>query len=276
METKDWSGGAHGELWDKMEAELEEVRQKEGEECYSAMMRVVKRVIREMRVERGLSFTDGAEEVAFFRDVWPRFYGRLFYYFLLSRFERDRVGLSSENAERLIRQEEREITRFFVRHREWWYQYRHEPDIIASQFTTGYSELLTLDPWMELFDLDWVTAGSYRAAWGIAYEEYQIFLGLERERLAGAGIIGPRWEWKESKTAAVELLKAQVEIGSIYIDGKPATFVQLRADFEGRYGVKLDTADKLLYATDTRKIEDMPYLGKLMRGFMGRKERLGK
>jgi hypothetical protein len=276
METKDWSEETHRKLWEKMEAELEEVRQKEGEECYSAMMRVVKRVIREMRVEKGLSFTEEREEVVFFREVWPRFYGRLFYYFLLTRFERDRVGLSSENAERLIRQEEREITLFFIRHREWWYQYRYEPDIIASQFTTGYSELSTLDPWMELFDLDWVTAGSYRAAWGIAYEGYQVYLQEKREQLAAAGSVSIRWEWKESKTAAVELLKAQVEVGSIYIDGKPATFVQLRSDFEARYVVKLDTADKLLYATDTRKIEDTPYLGKLVRGFMGRKKRLGK
>ena len=129
---------------------------------------------------------------------------------------------------------------------------------------------------MEVFDQDWVTVGSYRAAWGLAYGDYQVFLTEEKQRLAAVGTIGPRWEWKESKTAAVELFKAQAEVGSIYVDGKPATFVQLQADFEHRYRVSLRTADKLLYATDTRKIEDTPYLGKLSRGFMARKERLGK
>jgi len=127
--------------------------------------------------------------------------------------------------------------------------------------------------WISKF---FIQLGSYRAAWGLAYEDFETWLHDEEERLKGAGKKGARWEWKESKTAAVELLKAQVEIGSIYIDGKPATFTQLQADFEAKYGMSLKAADKLLYATDTRKIEDTPYLGKLSRGFMARKERLGK
>jgi hypothetical protein len=276
METKEWTREVYRELWEKMEGELEGVRRREGDECYSALMRVVKRVLRQVRVEKGLSFGDEAEEVAFFREVWPRFYARLFYYFLVSGFQQERVGLTGDGVERLIDDAESEVGRFFQRNREWWHLYRNEPDLLAAQFTTKYNELSTMDPFVEVFDLDWVTVGSYRAAWGLAYGEYQAFLQEERQRLAAVGTIGSRWEWKESKTAAVELLKAQAEVGSIYIDGKPATFVQLQADFEAKYGMNLKTADKLLYATDTRKIEDTPYLGKLSRAFMARKERLGK
>jgi hypothetical protein len=48
-----------------------------------------------------------------------------------------------------------------------------------------------------------------------------------------------RYEWKESNSAAVELIKSQVEAESIYINGKPATAAQLKADFEEKYNEDL-------------------------------------
>ena len=68
------------------------------------------------------------------------------------------------------------------------------------------------------------------------------------------------------------MIKARVEAGSVYIDGKPATAVQLRADHEARYGENLKDFDKLLYATDTRKKDQTPYLTKLVQVFVGRKD----
>jgi hypothetical protein len=82
------------------------------------MMRVMKAAIHDIRVEQEMTFSDEAEDVTFFRDVWPRFYGRLFYCFLLSGFGQERAGLGAEEPGRLIAEEERVASRFFRRHRE--------------------------------------------------------------------------------------------------------------------------------------------------------------
>ncbi len=83
-------------------------------------------------------------------------------------------------------------------------------------------------------------------------------------------------EWRESKSAAVELIKSLAEAESVFIDGKPATAAQLKMDFERRYGLQLSDFDQLLYATDTRKKDAVPYLTKLKEAFLRRRERLGK
>jgi hypothetical protein len=85
------------------------------------------------------------------------------------------------------------------------------------------------------------------------------------------------FEWKETRSAAVEWIKAMAEAGSVYVNGQPATAGQLRADFEERFGLELKGFDNLLYATDGRKNEETAYyLTKLLSALKGRKERLRK
>jgi hypothetical protein len=246
-------------------------------EGYGGMILIVRRSIGELRAAME-PFVDRDAEMAFFRGVWPVFYGKLFYYLLLHEFELDRLGIPAVALPELIGRGEREVLLFFWRNRDFWQYYKTGSSLIAEQFTRVYSDGCMFDPLCQVIDREWATVASYRAARGLAYEEYQHFLQLEKERAANPSTVGDRrrYEWKEGKTAAVEWIKAQVEAGSIYIDGKPATAVQLRADFEARYGEDLKDFDKLLYATDTRKKDQTPYLTKLMNAFVGRKERLGK
>ena len=246
-------------------------------EGYGGMILIVRKSIGELRA--GMEpFADRDAEVAFFRGVWPVFFGKLYYYLLLHEFELDRLGIPAAALPELIGRGEREVQRFFRRNRDFWQYYKTGSALIAEQFTRDYSDGCLFDPLCQVLDREWATLASYRAARGLAYEGYQQFLQTEKERAAHPALAGDRrrYEWKEGKTAAVELIKAQVEAGSIYIDGKPATAVQLRADFETRFGEDLKDFDKLLYATDTRKKDQTPYLTKLMQGFVGRKERLGK
>ena len=140
METKEGQIASYDDLWEQMEGELGEVRNEQGEGCYPAMIRVVKAAIREMRKGQGTTISDETAEVAFFRDEWPRFYGRLFYYSLLNGFEQEKIGLGVGGLGRLITEEEREVARFFRRHREWWHLYRNDPERIAEQFTAAYSK----------------------------------------------------------------------------------------------------------------------------------------
>ena len=99
---------------------------------------------------------------------------------------------------------------------------------------------------------------------------------LKEERGRGGGPQVDRWEWKETRSAAVDLIKAMAEAGSVDINGVPATTMQLRTAFERQFGMELNDFDNLLYATDTRKIDETPYFSKLARALKGRKERLGK
>ena len=247
-------------------------------EGYGGMILIVRKSIAELRAAMEL-FTDRESEVGFFRNVWPVFYGKLFYYLLLHEFEQDRLGLPATALAELIGRGEREVQQFFRRNREFWQYYKTGSALIAEQFTRSYSDGCVFDPLCQVLDREYSTVASYRAARGLAYEGYGHFLQEEKERAARPALAGGeqrRYEWKEGKTAAVELIKAQVEAGSIFINGKPATAVQLRADFEAQYGEDLKDFDKLLYATDTRKKDQTPYLTKLMQMFVGRKERLGK
>ena len=248
---------------------------RDGSERNAEAIILVQGKIAELREKTYGSFSSREGEIFFFREVWPKFHARLFYLQMVQRFESKRRALPIHAIAALIRREEIQIARFFGQYREFWQYYRSRSPLLAAQFTREYSRSCLFDPLSQVLDSDWATLASYRAAWGLAYEEYYLFLRREGEgRAARPG--GGRYEWKESKSAAVELIKSQAEAGSIFINGKPATTAQLKADFEEKYQEDLRDFDKLLYATDTRKLDSTPYLTKLVEAFMGRKKRLGK
>lgn len=87
---------------------------------------------------------------------------------------------------------------------------------------------------------------------------------------------GWKFEWRKSRAAAVELIKAQALTESVYVNGLPATTVQLVAKWEEDYGMDLRDFNKSLYAMDARKTEPTPYLTELMNGLLGRKRMLRK
>ena len=219
-------------------------------------------------------FPDRSVEIVFYQEVWPKFYGKLFYYYLLQHFLERREELPTGATGALVAAEEKRVRRFFRRHRKFWRDYRFEIRTLRELFTREYAGSCFFEPLGLLLVAAGTTPASYRAAWGLAYEQYRDWLRKFGE--SGVAVHPKSYEWKETKSAAAEWIKAQVEAGSIYINGKPATAAQLRADFEGRYGTDLKDYDNLLYQMDTLKIEETPYLTKLKHAFLGWKKRLGK
>jgi hypothetical protein len=265
----------YDELYAGMEKQLAEALVTPAEsEYYAAAVTIVRASIEGLKASTRKGFADQKAEVAFFREVWPRFYARLYYYLLVCQFEHDRAVLPSGKLPALIHREEAVVARFFRQHREFWQYFRSGSPVIDTQFTREYSKSCLFDPLCQVLDSEGATLAGYHAAWGLAYEEYLIFLKQAAEIPEYTG--RPRYEWKESKSAAVELIKSQVEAESIYINGKPATAAQLKAEFEEKYNEDLKDFDKLLYATDIRKSEPTPYLTKLVNAFMGRRKRLRK
>ena len=146
--------------------------------------------------------------------------------------------------------------------------------MIAPQFTRAYSRACLLDPLSQVLDPEGATVASYRAAWGLAFEHCRQYLAKVSDK--GATFSSPHFEWKETKSAAVELLKALSEKGWIHINGRPATATQLKGYFERSYGIGLKDFDKLLYASDTCKAGATTYLTELKGQFEARMKRLKK
>jgi hypothetical protein len=267
--------GTYGLLYADMESALLqcelERRQNEG---YSALIKLIRQYIGQVKAATGQPFLDEHEEITFFRDIWPKFYAKLFYYQLVNAYQTDREGKSPTAQAQLTAEVEEVISDYFSENKEFWSYYRDSPDVINTQFTLKYSRSCLLDPLSDLLDREWGTIAGYRAAWALAYGEFAAYLQQIKAMIGYDNT--PNWEWHESKTALAELIVGLVGTASIYVNGKPATAAQLRTYFQKHYSVDLSDFNKLLYATDTRKKDDTPYLNKLRQEFLKRKERLGK
>jgi hypothetical protein len=241
-----------------------------GQDAYLKGIRLIRESMEKLRVPGAKHIRKEAGEVEFFRSVWPAFYSRLLFYTWLYKLELHRGLIAAECWVPLLEGEERRAAAFFQKHRNFWQFYRSGSTLINEQFTRAYSRGNLFDPLAILIDPEFATLASYRAAQGLAYEAYLGWLRMERASAAAGGDKGAKFEWRETRSAAVELIKAQVEAKSIFIDGEPATAVQLAADFQDKYNVDLEDFGKLLYASGSRKKDPVPYLTKLRNAFMGR------
>ena len=234
---------------------------------------LVRRTIQTLQPPHVPDFDNREYEAIYHRSIWPLFYGKLFFYLLVQRFCFQRHVESARPIKELVDREDQRINRFFSRYRDFWADYLYGVNCFSEQFTQSYSRYLA-EPLSMILDAAGGTVAGYRVAWGLAYEEFRGWLrGIEESLSTPSGNI---YEWRETKSAAAELIKSQVEARSVFINGKPATAAQLRVDFERRYHVDLKDFDNLLYAMDTLKVEDTPYLTKLKQRFIAWKKRLGK
>jgi hypothetical protein len=274
--------GAKKELGDveviyrSMIQQLEAVGEGRGDNgSYSQELEIVRFAIVRLRSAVPERFADEAAERAFFAAIWPKFYGKFFFFLLVQRLAFVRGVLPVEVWPVMMRREAVRVTKFFRRHREFWRYYKAGTEQVLREFTRAYSQACVFDPLSLVLDPHGATLASYRAAWGLAYEEYLDYLREMGEQSVGRGRL--RYEWKETRSAAVELIKAQAESKSVYVNGQPATAGQLRAVWEELFGIKLGNFEKLLYALDARKDEEPSYyLVKLAAGMKARRDRLQK
>lgn len=263
-------------MLDRMEKELNKLAQsRAGKVGYREEIKVIRAAIGELNgaIEKVVDAPD--TEVVIFRDHWPKCYSQLFYYQLLQAFEAERRGLPKELIAVLISREESLVADYFRQHREFWLGYLGGSGSLDHTFKRAYNRNNWADQLSLVIDPDRATIASYKVAVCLAYERYLVFLEAAKGEPKTKGWHG-RFEWKETKTAAVQLIKAQAEAGSIYINGVPATATQLQAEWEERFGVELKDFDNLLYASGATKKDVATYLTKLINALMGRRERLQK
>ena len=179
-------------------------------------------------------------EVDYFRAVWPAFYGALFLYAELYKFEQVSFSLAAGSRKRLVQREIGRVGAFFQRNREFWMYYRSGSTVLDEQFTRAYSQARVLEPLALVIDPDGATVASYRAAWCRAMEGYGVWLADERDRLAGPGPVGD-YSWAAADTDFVEWIFGLQSVGAIRYKGQPADINHLVK--WGRWALNQDVAN---------------------------------
>jgi RteC protein len=279
MQFKHLSIEPYESLLITLEADLFKVEQEDNDgDQYRKAMPVVASAIRELRKMASGGFKNEQEEIAFFRHVWPAFYAWQFYYIEMYRFAFVTPYMPVEEVARMITEDEKKIADFYKEHSYFWPSYISDSPFINKDFTRSYSQSCLIDPLSLVIDQEFSTIGSYKAARGLGYKKYFDFLQQQKPQNAErtGKTKGWKFEWRESRSAAVERIKAEALAESVYVNGAPATTTQLVAQFEETYSVDLRDFNKLLYAADARKKDATPYLTKLINAFKGRKVMLRK
>ncbi len=155
------------EMEDRVNGELD--LQPEGND-FSKVIHLIVETIRSLQGKVGDFLEDEPSEVLFFRQIWPKFYSRLFFYLLVHEFHFNRMLTSSDQLDDFIREEKEKGAVFLRDNAEFWLYYRSGNSKIDVSFTRRYSASSVFDPLCLVLDPNGATLASFTAAWGLAYE----------------------------------------------------------------------------------------------------------
>lgn len=82
-------------------------------------------------------------EITYFREIWPRVFGHLFYYHQAHDFLTKRALVSADGWAALAQREGQEARRFFRRNWDFWLSYISGSPVINDQFSRAYSRAKT-------------------------------------------------------------------------------------------------------------------------------------
>ena len=221
--------------FDTLYAELEKAlkgtdRKLQGPERYLHGIGLIREKIGKLRVQGDKVIREKAKEIEYFRQVWPAFYSRLFFYIRLHGIELSRPTVTDQDWPATIRQEEGRVTAFFRANRDFWQYYRSGASLLDEQFTRAYSRNRIFDPLALVMDQEAATLASYKAAWCLAMHSYGEWLAEERTRLSAgsdsAADLG--YSWGTSDADLAEWLFGIQAVGAIHYKGQPADMSRLQ------------------------------------------------
>jgi RteC protein len=207
-------------------------------------------------------------EIEFFRKVLPAFYAKLLLYTWLYKFELTRGLVAAEDWAILIEREKRRTAVYFRKHRIFWEYYRSGAVVIDQQFTRAYSRGSLFDPLAMLVDPEFATLASYRAAQGLACEEYLEFLKEEGRMGAdpGDGLDIPVYEFEGSDAEGQEWL---MELFASKVirkkGGEHLNLSEMNRWFKANFGREFNKFFDKLNVLRNRKIDPLRFLNKRMR-----------
>lgn len=174
-------------MYQALEKKLQEIAKKStGIDLSRQSIDLVRKVTLEIKDHIGETFNT-EDEIQFFRHVWPPFYGKLFFYIKIHRFEMCRQYLPQAQHSNLIKNEEQKIVQFFHDHSHFALNYQSGSASIDHLFTRKYSINSDYEDLSLVIDSGKSTLASYNAARCLANWAYKEF--LERE-LANTQYLG--------------------------------------------------------------------------------------
>jgi hypothetical protein len=269
------------ELYAELEKALQNVdrRVRSGPEGYLEGIELIRGSIEKLRIPGTKHIRKEAGEVEFFRNVWPPFYARLLLYTWLYKLQLRRSLVSADEWPALIGEEERRAAVFFRKHRSFWQYYRSGSSLIDNQFTRVYSRGRIFDPLALVMDPEFATLASYRAAQGLAYEEYMAYLQAELRIAADQpGDLGPETPAFEFEGTDAEGQEWLMELFASKLirkkGGEHLNLSELNRWFKYNFGREFNKLFDKMNILRNRKIDPLRFLHKRMRAtekWMGEK-----
>ena len=215
-------------------------------------------------------------EVVYFREVWPKMYGRLFYYQRGYAFLVELAKLAADRIIKLIDKERTEAERFFQDNLEFWCYYASGTQVMDGQFTLKYSRGCIYHPLCMVIDQMGATIASYKAAWGLAYTDYMHFLdkvegGATAAYTASGGL--EEYTWSCSDADAVEWLYSLQAGEVIAFNGEPADIAHLHRWFSLNFQKDIVNIYDRFKAVRNRKKDRTPFMRRLLEGLEKKMDR---
>lgn len=237
-------------------------------ETYAGAIVTTRERIRQMQrlAPKVLKSREG--EIVYFREIWPRVFGHLFYYHAAHEFLAKRALVPEDGVVELARREGREARRFLRKNWEFWLNYLSRASVIDDQFVRAYSRNCIHDPLSMVVDPAGATLASIRAAWGLAYTDFLALLdrGLRKTvREAGEEDLDD-FGWACTDADAVEWLYS-LHAGSVILHkGEPADIAHLGRWFKLNFRKEIVNIYDRFKAVRNRKKDRAPFMRRLLGG----------
>ena len=194
------------------------------------------------------SFQSQAAEVAFFKEVKPRFVCHLIYFVNLFNIESRRPKGGVGTQKKYLQREMKRLNRFSLENLDFYRYYRSQSTFLDDRyFLRGRQDVrLYLDNIYAFADPDFSTSHDMNVARILAYDQLEAYLQTELDRLVTRIPVSDdshrppnlvRFEWTDNKTDLVELIYALVSVGSLN-KGK-VDIKELTTFFEFHFQIKL-------------------------------------
>ena len=252
------------ELYKSLESTLQEIA-KESPGSYGMKRSIdsIKKVILVITHPSKLKFKTKEEEIEFFRIVWPKFYGKLFLYIKLYKFEIGRNNLPSEFHSQQIKNEGREVAQFFRPHAIFAFNYQSGSPSIDFLFTRKHNMNDNFEDLSLVLDAKKCTYYSYIAACCLANWEYRAFLDQELPKTRFPDndyvISEGDYTWELSDADFVEWLYGLHELKAIKYKGQSADISRLQKWSKWALGKEVVNIYDRFKVLRSRKKERIPF-----------------
>lgn len=215
-------------------------------------------------------FQSKIEEIEFFRNIKPKFAGRLIYYNEIYNIEINKLTGSKKATRKYYNTELTKLKIYFNENRDFYHYYRTGNRCLDNKyFIRGkYDVRLTLDSFYFQADHRFSTSHDYKIARILANDLIKVFLEEKIEKLESKPLKNPSpsihkngQKWTGSKVELIELIYALHAEGAF--NNGASGLKELTSFFESTFDVELGQFHRVFLEIRNRKSERTKFLNTL-------------